>query len=43
MKPGTRPLGRVNPRAGFNNYARESQQGERAPEILILLRADAKY
>ena len=21
MKPGTRPLGRVNPRAGFNNYA----------------------
>jgi len=20
MKPGTRPLGRVNPRAGFNNY-----------------------
>jgi len=22
MKPGTRPLGRVNPRAGFNNYGR---------------------
>jgi len=21
MKPGTRPLGRVNPRAGFDNYA----------------------
>jgi len=21
MKPGTRPLGRVNSRAGFNNYA----------------------
>jgi hypothetical protein len=21
MKPGTRPFGRVNPRAGFNNYA----------------------
>jgi hypothetical protein len=20
MKPETRPLGRVNPRAGFNNY-----------------------
>ena len=23
MKPGTRPLGRVNPRAGFNNYGQE--------------------
>ena len=23
MKPGTQPLGRVNPRAEFNNYAQE--------------------
>jgi hypothetical protein len=28
MKPGTRPLSWVNPRAGFNNYALEaSKQG----------------
>jgi hypothetical protein len=24
MKPETRPLDRVNPRAGFDNYAQES-------------------
>jgi len=26
MKPGTRPLGRVNSRAGFNNYGLEKER-----------------